>query len=498
MMEMNKKRIVIVGGGISGLAAAYYLQKWCGERQMPAEFALIEKGDVLGGKIQTLHRDGFVIERGPDSFLARKFPIIELTKELGLEQELVGTNPQAKKTYILHRGKLHRMPPGLVLGIPTQWMPFVKTGLVSPIGKARAALDLVLPRRNSDQDESLGGFLERRLGSQVLKSIAEPLLAGIYAGDTRELSLRATFPHFHEVEKKYRSLIIGLTKDRQKSTASPQNVVNIPDIARKSMFLTYRKGLSTLVTALQKAIEPMQIVMNKGVLSIKRLETGYALQLEDGGEMQADAVILATPAFAAAKALRDVPAAEQLADIPYVSVANVILAFDQSDVSHAMEMDGSGFIIPRTEGRKITACTWTSSKWLHTAPQGKVLLRCYIGRAGDERSLYLSDQEMVNSVREELKELTGITAKPLFYEVTRWNKSMPQYPVGHLERLHHIRDELAQAMPGVFLAGSGYQGVGIPDCIGQGKKAAEQMMQFMGANDSCQRKMDGSNDSRSS
>lgn len=215
----TKPHVVVIGGGITGLSAAYYLKKQMEETGQACRITVMEKSDRFGGKISTLRRDGFVIEKGPDSFLARKPALVELARELGLEDQLTGTNPNAKKTYILSRGKLHRMPPGLMLGIPTEIMPFMRTGLLSPAAKARAALDLVLPKRTADEDESLGHFLERRLGSEVLSQIAEPLLAGIYAGNTYDLSVKATFPQFHSIEQKHRSLILGMMKKTGKKAA---------------------------------------------------------------------------------------------------------------------------------------------------------------------------------------------------------------------------------------------------------------------------------------
>jgi oxygen-dependent protoporphyrinogen oxidase len=504
------KRVVIVGGGITGLSAAYYLQQLAKKSPTSIEITLVEKSSILGGKIQTIHRDGFVIEKGPDSFLARKLPIIELTRDLNLEDQLVSTNPKAKKTYILHKGKLHRMPPGLVLGIPTEITPFLKTGLISPKGKLRAAMDLVLPRRTDPMDESLGHFLQRRLGKEILDNIAEPLLAGIYAGDTLSLSLKATFPQFHSTEQKYRSLILGMMANRK---GAAEESGQLPMIARNSMFLSYKDGLETLVKHLEKALthgkgstqekalSHVELFMNQRVTRIVKTKdvrearesgdnanTGvnksqngaYQLFFEDGTEKEVDAVIFTTPPIETGGILEQfsptLPLAS-LTDIPYVSVANVIIAFDEEDIT--FNMDGSGFVVPRKEGRFITACTWTSSKWLHTAPKGKVLLRCYIGRSGEEDWMNLSNREILKRTKKDLKELMGIDATPLFYEINHWKQAMPQYTVGHLDRLKHLNEVLSSSNPGIIFTGSGYYGVGIPDCIRQGKEAAIQTLHFL-------------------
>lgn len=472
-MVDQPKRVLIIGGGISGLSSAYYVQKELLEKGMTADITLVEKSEALGGKIQTLHRDDFVIERGPDSFLARKMPIIDLTRELGLEDELTATNPKAKKTYILKKGRFHRMPPGLILGIPTEVTPFMRTGLISPLGKARAAMDLIIPGRKATSDESLGGFLERRLGKEVLEHIAEPLLAGIYAGDTKSLSLQSTFPQFQQLERKYRSLILGMMQSKKRKPQASE----LPPIAKNSMFLTYKKGLKTLVDALVQRLADVDIKTGQIVDSIHKDNQTYRVKFSDGQEWHGDSIIAAIPTHHAAKILRDVPGAQSLKAVPYVSVANVIIAFDGKDVTQ--RLDASGFLVPRTEGRFITACTWTSSKWLHTAPSGKILLRCYAGRSGEEQWREYTDQEIIDKVLHDLKELMNITAEPQFYEITRWENSMPQYPVGHLDNIRKVREQLAEQRPGIFITGSGYNGVGLPDCIQQGKEAAGQVLSYL-------------------
>ncbi len=475
MERTSAKRIVIAGAGITGLSAAYYTLQALEKRGEHAEIIVLDKAEQPGGKIRTLRRDDFVIERGPDSFLSRKLPIIELTKELGIEDELVPMNPNAKKTYILHNKRLHSMPPGLVLGIPTKLSPFMKTGLVSQAGKLRAAMDLLLPRRHGSGDESLGDFLERRLGRQVHDHIVEPLLAGIYAGNTRTLSVQATFPQFHAIERKYRSLILGMVQSRKQTQASTQ----LPPIAQGSMFLNYRNGLGTLVEALEANLQGKATFRYQtSIECLERVQDAdatprYLVSLDNGESLTADAVVMALPAYEAASILKHLPEVQNLRNIRYVSVANVILAYDRP--AGQLPMDGSGFLVPRKEGRFITACTWTSSKWLHAAPEGKLLLRCYVGRAGDEAWQRMSDQEIADGVRRELKELLNFELEPLFVDVNRWMKAMPQYPVGHLEQMTKVEQSLAKQLPGVVLAGSGYYGVGIPDCIQSGKAAAEQI-----------------------
>ncbi len=472
-MTDQVKRLLIVGGGISGLSAAYYAWKHSLNQNVKLEITLVEKSKTLGGKIQTLHRDGFIIERGPDSFLARKTPIIELTKELGLEGELTATNPAAKKTYILNKKRFHRIPPGLILGIPTKILPFIRTSLISPLGKARAALDIILPARKDQTDESLGSFLERRLGSEVLNNIAEPLLAGIYAGDTHTLSLQSTFPQFQQLENKYRSLIIGMVQSRKRTAST----VQLPDPIKDSMFLTYKKGLKTLVDALIDRLESVELITEINVEAISKSGSEYEVTFSNGVAWKGEAIILAIPSYQAGKLLNKLSSSETLDQLPYVSVANIIMAYEASEIVHPL--DGTGFVVPKTEGRFITACTWTSSKWLHTSPSDKILLRCYMGRSGQEDWIHLSDEEIENKVRLEIKEIMGIEAKPLFVEVTRWRNSMPQYAVGHLERIRNVRNHVSRDYPGIRLTGSSYEGVGLPDCIQQGKEASKQTLEYL-------------------
>ncbi|MGG1555525.1 protoporphyrinogen oxidase [Paenibacillus ferrarius] len=485
-MSPHTPHYMVIGGGITGLSAAFYLQKRLEAEGAPFRISVVEKSEKLGGKIHTLERDGFVIEKGPDSFLARKKPIIDLAYELGLEGELTATNPKAKKTFIVRQGKLHPMPPGLVLGIPTQWTPFMRTGLISPLGKLRAAMDFVLPKRKEQTDESLGHFLKRRLGTEVLERVVEPLLAGIYAGDTFKLSLKSTFPQFGAMEQKHRSVILGMMASRKNV---PEESAHLPQSVRHSVFVTFKRGLKTIVEGLETALREGGAELRTGV-GVTRVTAAAGdgsaaaggpakVIFEDGHEEVVDGLIVTTQTYQAAKLLEELPIAEVLRNIEYISVANVIMAFERKDIP--FELDASGFLVPRSEGLAITACTLTSAKWLHTAPDGKVVLRCYIGRAGEQEWPSLSDGELVELARRDIRKLLGIEASPLFSEVTRLMHSMPQYPVGHLEKLADFRAKLSAAMPRVWVTGAGFHGVGLPDCIRQGKEAANALVDRIGS-----------------
>jgi len=484
-MTIQTQKIIILGGGISGLSAAYYVKKIASEQNLPIEITLIEKDNRLGGKLQTFKRDGFTIEKGPDAFLARKPAILELTKLLDIEDQLVATNPESGITRILHKGKLHPMPMGFVLGIPTQITPFIKTGLISPLGKIRALFDLVIPARADQQDESLGHFIERRLGKEVLEHITEPLLAGIYAGDTRSLSLTATFPQFQQMEQQHGSLIKGMIggKKRKVSTTGSESqktvstATNQASSIPKSMFLSYKGGLSYLIEQLEHHLESVHFKLGESVRSVQKNHTKYHLILSSGEEMEADQVISTIPAYEAARIFAHIPKTEHLQHIHYVSVANIALAYPYEVLQKSLR--SPGFLVPRKEGKMITACTISSIKWNHTAPTDQMLLRVYIGRAGAEEWVHMTDDQLVSAARQDLEELLGIKAQPQMIEISRCTQSMPQYPLHHREEMESLRGQLAQHMPGVWLCGGGYDGVGIPDCIAYAKKTAEQAIQHV-------------------
>ncbi|XID95500.1 protoporphyrinogen oxidase [Paenibacillaceae bacterium WGS1546] len=485
---MNRsRRVAVLGGGITGLSAAFYLLKQADERAETIELTVFEGSARLGGRVNTLRRDGFVIERGPDSFLARKRPMIELARDLGIDGELTGTNPSASKTYISSGGKLVPMPQGLILGVPYGRDKFMATRLVSEEGKRRAWEESELPAEANGPDETVGAFLERRMGKEMVERIFEPLLAGIHAGDLYALGLEATFPQFKRMVAEHGSLIAG-TRAQQQAVAAAKAKADAEAVAGKSAaadfsglppsaFLTFKNGLSTVIEALEEKIRASggEVRTGAAVEAIDAPAAGgaYRLRLSDGSSTEADHAIVALPAAAAASLLAPHADVSALTAIRYVSVANVVLGFDADGFDH--ELDGSGFLVPRGENRTITASTWTSSKWPHTAPAGKRLIRCYVGRAGDEQGVELDDEAMVAAVRKDLRELMGLTAEPAFAEITRLRRSMPQYPVGHVDAIAAFRAELADKLPGVIATGAAFEAVGLPDCVAQGKRAAEAL-----------------------
>ncbi|WP_411350046.1 protoporphyrinogen oxidase [Paenibacillus sp. WLX2291] len=469
-------KAVILGGGITGLSAAFYLQKYATEQGLPLEITLVEKSDRLGGKVHSVRREGFLIEKGPDSFLARKQPILDLTRDLGMEQQLVPTNPKAGSTYIMNNGKLHQMPLGLVLGIPTRITPLIRTGLISPLGKARALLDLLIPAGKVDTDEALGDFIQRRLGREVLEQMTEPLLAGIYAGDTRQLSLGATFPQFKQMERQHRSLIVGMASSMLRRPTTTKTTSTPP---KKSMFLSCEGGLSSIIDELEQQLSDVNVLKGTHAVQVKKhpgeAAFPYIVKLNDGKALIADAVICTIPAYAAAELFHDIPHVSELKHIRYVSVANIAFGYRHDQLRQ--DFEGTGFLVPRKEGRTITACTWSSTKWNHAAPEGQTLLRTYIGRAGAEEWVTMSDDELVAAVRNDLRELIGFDAEPDLVEISRCYHSMPQYPVGHQQMMERIHTAMQRWLPGISLCGAGYGGIGIPDCIQHGRESAEQLIQ---------------------
>lgn len=463
----NIKTIVIVGGGITGLSAAYYLQKEIKEKNLPYKLKLVEASDRLGGKIKTTQKNGFTIERGPDSFLSRKQPAVKLAEELGLTDELVrnGTG----QSYILVGKKLHKMPSGAFMGIPTQVKPFLFSGMFSVQGKLRAGMDLVLPTGKKISDQSLGGFFRHRFGDELVENLIEPLLSGIYAGDIDKMSLMATFPNFYETQQKHRSLIKGLQKTMPKPKKSTGK--------KPGMFFSFKNGLETFVKAIEQKLDQDVVSLNTAVDHIEKKEHGYHLLLSNGEAVKADAVIMASPHYTLPKVFSQYDLFNVFNQMPSTSVANVALAFDQSAIKK--DIDGTGFVVSRNSDYRITACTWTHKKWPMTTPEGKALVRCYVGKPGDQEVVDLSDEEITEIVLKDLNKTMNITAKPEFSVISRWKNAMPQYTVGHKERVAKVRNEMHHLLPGVFLAGSSFEGIGVPDCIDQGENAVAEALAFL-------------------
>ena len=467
------KKIIIIGGGIAGLAAAFRIQREIKEGAN-LECILLEGSNHFGGKISTEKLDGFIIERGPDSFISQKPAAIQLCKQLGLEDRLTGTNPGAPSTFVYTGGKLVTMPDGLSLMIPTKFLPFALTPLFSLPGKIRMAFDLLIPKKQDNGDESLASFVRRRMGEEALNKMAEPMLAGIYASDPEKMSITSTFPMFVETEKKYRSLILGMLARKK---AMLMNAVKRPSSAY-SLFMTLKDGLGEMVDAVIKKSPDIQFKSGTKVVGIEKNKEKWHLKLDDGSENQVDAVIVATPGTVTAKLLQNITpdSAELLNSIHYVSTATVTLGYKKEGFSHSL--DGFGFVVPKAEGCSILACTWTSSKFPHRAPKDYVMLRCYVGGALQEEIAEKDTETLETLVRKDLQQIMGITEIPIFCKVFKNNKSNVQYHVNHSQKIDSIMEDLKN-YPGLFLAGSAYRGIGIPDCIQNGNLAAESALKFV-------------------
>ncbi len=475
---MENPHIVVVGGGITGLTAAYQLQTMGRQCDTPIRITLVESDGRLGGKILTDRTDGMVIEAGPDSFLSSKPAALELCRELGLEDAVIGTTESGGGTFILRNGRLEPLPEGITMLVPTKFKPLVTSRLLSPLGKLRMGLDFFIPARRDPEDESVGHFVRRRLGREAFERMAQPLLSGIYAGDADRLSLAATFPRLRDTELKFGSLTKGMLSQRKQAATRPQTG------PKRSAFLSLLGGAGQLTDALGEALTNVDVMLRTAVTSIDRRDDGqYDVSLPDGSTVAADGLILAVPAYAASEMLgRLEPAvASLLSHIPYVSTATVTLAYRAQDVAGSGA--GRGFVIPRIENRELTAITWVTQKFSFRAPEGVALVRAFVGRAGREEAVELSDDDLLLLVRRELDEILGIKAEPLDARIYRWRRALPQYVLGHLERLAEI-DERMASMPSVQLAGAAYRGVGIPDCIQSGRSAAVKVLEAVGLSSS--------------
>ena len=476
-MQAGPRRVVIVGGGIAGLATAYALTEAAARRVPPVSCTLFEAAPRLGGKVLTEQTDGFVIEGGPDSFLAQKPWGLELCRRLGLTDKVIGTDLDQRRTFVLSEGRLRPLPEGLVMGLPTKLAPFLWTNLLSWPGKLRLAGDLLVPRRRQEGDESLGAFFRRRVGREALERLIEPLLSGIYAGDVDQLSLLATFPRFREMERESGSLIRSLTASWWRQRA--QRGEALP----WTPFITLRNGLGELVQALSARLDAGTVKICRRVQEVRPGPAAgrYEVIAEGVPPLAADAVVFATPAYETASLVEPLnrTLAEMLRGIPYASTVTVSLAFRKEGIGHPL--NGYGFVVPRTERRPLLACTWMSSKWRHRAPQHAVLIRSYMGGMGREHVMDRSDGELVKQTRGELQAIMGIEEEPLWARVYRWPRGMPQYLVGHLDRLATM-ESLLERLPGIFLTGAAYRGVGLPDCIREGTLTAERILAYFDKN----------------
>lgn len=462
------KRIAIIGGGISGLSAAFTLEQ---QRQAgaPVDYVLFESNSQLGGVLVTERIDGCLLEAGPDSFLTEKPWAIDLCRQVGLGDQLIGSNDAERKTYILVNGKLVAMPDGLMFMVPTKILPTVFSPLFSLGTKLRMAGEWFHPPRKADHDETVAAMVERHYGSEMVDRLADPLLSGVYGGTADGLSVRAVLPRFADMESKYGSLGRAMLAARKK----------MPGVsAARPLFTSLKEGMQQMVDALLAHLPPAPLVVNTAVNALKQRPDGWAVSAGSRSD-DFDAVLLAVPATSAATLLSSASPelSAELGGIAYSSSVTVNLGYDERVRSSLPP--GFGFLVPRSEGKRMLAATFVHNKFPHRAPQDRALIRCFLGGASDENVLELSEPEILGIVQAELRQIIGLTAEPLFARVSKWRRSMAQYGVGHLERLQRI-DRLRQRLPGLALAGNAYRGIGVPDCVRSGNDAAVQLLSSFG------------------
>jgi len=467
------RRIIVIGGGISGLAAAHRLTELARKESCPLEITLLEASGRLGGVIGSERKDGFLIEAGPDSLISEKPWGIELCQRLGLGGSLHSVRPARQALYIVHRGTLVPMPRGFILMAPTQLWPLIRTPLFSWTGKLRMAMDLILPRAQLPGDESLASFVTRRLGREVLERVAQPLIGGVYAADPEELSLKSTMPRFLEMEKRHRSVIRATWLEQRRRVRLQEATSG----ARWSLFVTLAEGMQQLVNTLESGLPAGSLRLGTRAVGLSREKSqgGWNVITDGGEELHGEGVVIALPAYGAARVLCSLAPelARELQAIPYTSSATVSLAYRRSDVPGSLE--GFGLVAPAREKRGIIACTFSSVKYAGRAPEGCELLRAFVGGALQPDLFEQDDETMEQSVRKELASLLGIGAKPLLCRIYRHPRSMPQYQVGHLDRVGRIMAQVA-SLAGLELAGNAYGGVGIADCVRSGEEAAQRLL----------------------
>ena len=460
------QRIAIIGGGISGLAAAFALEE---RRQAgrPLEYVLYEASPRLGGVLLTEQIDGCVVEAGPDSFLTEKPWASDLCRRLDLGDQLIGSNDADRKTYILVRNRLVPLPDGLMFMVPTRLLPAVISPLFSSSTKRRMTREWFQSPRQSSGDETVASLIERHYGAEMVERLADPLLAGVYGGEASQLSVRAVLPRLAEMESKYGSLGRGMlaARKRVKTAAAPQS----PPI-----FTSLKGGMQQLADAVLKRLPPGTLHLGSPVLAIQRQDRGWVVSAGYASD-HVDAVIVATSTPAAGLLLERASPdlAAELRAISYTSSVTVALGYDKT--VRAALPPGFGFLVPRSEGKRLLATTFVHNKFPHRTPADRALLRCFLGGSRDEGVLELSGEETLRTVREELRQILGLTAEPLFFRIYRWQAAMAQYTVGHLDRMERV-ENLRKQLPGIALAGNGYRGIGIPDCIHTGQEAVAQIL----------------------
>jgi len=490
--QKRPRRVAVIGGGISGLAAAHRLI----ELDPACDLALLEAAPRLGGVLSTVHEEGFQVEQSADNFITTIPWGLDLCKRLGLSDQLIQTNPAHRQTYVVRRGRLHKLPDGFLMMAPTRMWPLAVTPILSPLGKLRAAMEYFIPPRKDTADESMASFVCRRLGRETFDRLVEPLVGAVYAADMEKLSVEATLSRFREMECEHGSLIRAMRRQmKSRPKGKPESG------ARYSMFVTLRDGLSSLIEAIAGRLPQGAARLNTTVERIERHDDGWRLALKKGSglfsaeeparheraslekesrpllqeEELFDAVIIATPSHTAARLLRPIDAelAADLGQIEHSGTAIVSLGYERRQIGHPL--DGMGAVVPAIEQSPILACSFSSQKYAHRAPEGKTLLRVFVGGARRPELAEMDDQQLLPLVTGQLERLLQIEGDPIYCNIAHWPRTMPQYHVGHKELVARIEHRV-EAIPSLRLCGNAFHGVGLPDCIHGGERAAERIL----------------------
>lgn len=470
-MTRGAGRVVVLGGGVTGLTACYRLLQASKEQNLSLQVHLIEASHRLGGVVETEFSDGVLMEKGPDCFLTSKPEGVDLCEELGLGDQLIGTNERYRRSFVLRGGGLLPVPEGYYLLAPYRIGPFMTTPIFSPLGKLRMAMDVLLPRKKGDADESLADFVRRRFGREALDRMAQPMVAGIYSADPEKLSLQATMPQFHEIEREHRSLILGLRKRMQRRGTGEGVSASGP---RYGLFVSFERGMSVLADALAEKISGAMVRTGCRAESLERFERGWRVRLQDGEGVDADAVCVTLPPGAAARMLEKAAPgiSGELMSIPSGSLATLNLVYRAGQVANPLH--AMGFVVPAIENKTLLACSFSSTKFQGRTPEGKVLIRAFAGGEAASRA-GLADDELARKLTDELRPILGISGEPEGKVFYRYGESLPHYLLGHLDKVERVESEL-EATPGLALAGNAYRGVGIPDCVKSASEAAEKIL----------------------
>ncbi len=470
------KKIVIIGGGISGLSTFYYLRKLINEKKIDAEIQLVEKSGRFGGQIKTEYDGEFIFEGGSDCFIREKPWALKLCNELEIEEKLVNTREENSGTFIYHSGKLHPLPEGLMLLVPTRFLPFATTGLFSIPGKLRMAIEAFVPKKKNDSDETLEGFVTRRFGRELLEMIAEPLIAGIHSGDPEKMSVQSTFPRFHQMEKDYGSLTRATLAARKKMREMMKK--KNPGVPERSFFISFKNGMYELVEKMLEKLKGENISTGKEVTSITKDGSGrFMIKINGSESIIADSVIVTTPAYVSSTLLKDLNGkmSNSMELIPYIKSCTISIVYKKSDIENRLPR-AFGFLVPSVERRNIMAATFTSLKWPNRCPDEYIMLRCFVGGKHRQEYVEKDDKTLIKIVRDELKSIIGIEAEPVKYRIFRWINNMPQYNMGHRE-LIDIIDKGMSENRGLYVTGSAYKGIGIPDCINNAEITAKRIVE---------------------